>query len=497
MTRLSVWAISSILILPALAGANDSKPLAAGYPIQISDTAIQGGSLLFFAVDDEAAWVAVLAADDPSGRLSILTRVWWKTTAWGQDVIWPHDFFLSSINAPSPLNDPPTLFDPLANLGRSFNLGASFGPTSASPASHGGTCLSQCTLDLTRSSPGLTSQSDYLYNSDQNNDGLYDPPTGSVVGADLNGDGTPEAVYTAQDGYVHAYSTDNWQPLLGWPYFSGGQDLTPPVVGDANNDGQKEVIFAGRAGVQTQFWGVNPGGQVDYTFLVNDPKRPHVVLCADLNQDGLPDLVSVLGNTIYVHTILGEVLPGWPITVDAESGEIDGLFILDDGYELPNVVAETTFGHLWYYGADGSQRFHWDPEEAYGPNRFAIGEEDSTVPHAGPVAADINGDGEVEILLSYNTEVVVLDQEGRVVTGPGGSDPQRYDTGAALYSSPVVADINNDGFLEIAVAGSHPDGGGWLWAWTTEAPADSPRPWPMERLNPQRNAFMAPNQSSE
>jgi hypothetical protein len=72
-----------------------------------------------------------------------------------------------------------------------------------------------------------------------------------------------------------------------------------------------------------------------------------------------------------------------------------------------------------------------------------------------PVIADLNGDGAKEVLVNYHTGVVIVaGQSGEQLTcdsSPCTKPILRTD--GMLQGSPVVADTNGDGVLEILVPG--------------------------------------------
>ncbi|MHA1911222.1 MAG: FG-GAP repeat domain-containing protein, partial [Candidatus Kariarchaeaceae archaeon] len=61
-----------------------------------------------------------------------------------------------------------------------------------------------------------------------------------------------------------------------------------------------------------------------------------------------------------------------------------------------------------------------------------------------PAVADLGNDGELEVLVgSYNSLLYCFNSDGSLKWS--------YQTGDIIYSSPIVADLNNDGELEVLV----------------------------------------------
>jgi hypothetical protein len=119
-----------------------------------------------------------------------------------------------------------------------------------------------------------------------------------------------------------------------------------------------------------------------------------------------------------------------------------------------------------------------------------------TSPNVGsPVVADVDGDGEVDILVPVNTEIAVISRTGVQLTDPGppGNDPRvTYYTETAV-SGAVVTDLDRDGILDVIAASGAPfptptDAAVHVW----NPAAVGAAPWPAFRRDPQRRAYGPP-----
>lgn len=169
---------------------------------------------------------------------------------------------------------------------------------------------------------GLAAGSQYLYGG-----GLADWKI--VACADLNGDGFADLVFQNNAGQIYVWFLDGSEDAVN---FSTGTGLKPGsqylypggladwrvvACADVNNDGTADLIFQNGAG-QIYVWfldgtgkainfstgaGLTPGSRFLYGGALGDWR---IAMCADVNGDGLPDLIfqNILGQ-IYTWTLDG------------------------------------------------------------------------------------------------------------------------------------------------------------------------------------------------
>jgi hypothetical protein len=109
-----------------------------------------------------------------------------------------------------------------------------------------------------------------------------------------------------------------------------------------------------------------------------------------------------------------------------------------------------------------------------------------------PILADVNGDGYLEILVPVAGGVIVVDRNGRGVPGMGlFENLQDVSYLGEMKSTPAVGDIDGDGILELVYALGVDNNSSGILHVVKLGPVTSTvqRSWPMGRRVPSRNAI--------
>ncbi|MFZ5851603.1 MAG: FG-GAP-like repeat-containing protein [Actinomycetota bacterium] len=238
---------------------------------------------------------------------------------------------------------------------------------------------------------------------------------GTPVAADLDGDGHPEIISSSWDHYLYAYRLGpgvNGSILPGWPVFMYDTSWSSPAVGDINGDGSPEVVVGGDCdGVPGQPCAGTPGG---YVWA--------------LGRDG---------RVVWRTFVPGQVVWSSPALVDLTGdGRLD--VAVGTGLNFPNQYGRAV------YALDGpSGRVLW------------------TGPTAGPVMAspavgDLDRDGRPDlVVLSEGGEVSAWRADGSLLWRSYAADAGRLVAGLPTHGSASVADVDNDGRLEVVVMAEH------------------------------------------
>jgi len=264
---------------------------------------------------------------------------------------------------------------------------------------------------------------------------------GSIEVADLNGDGRPDFVM----GCNAVSGADISDPTLDFFKHGGcpvafslvipsiGWSLTN--IGDLDDDGKPEVTSGG--------WAIN----MDGSFLWRIPGDPHGLnAIADIDADGHADVVVVRRSEVTVRRGAdGEVILG-PIRL-AGDGLGGAPVVADfDGDGMPEIgaAALATYSVIDPDCADASLRPGGFCGGTMGnPILWQMATQDVSSSVTGSSVFDFEGDGVAEVI--YNDECWLRVYDGR----NGAVLVERPNSSRTILEYPVVADVDGDGNSEI------------------------------------------------
>ncbi len=251
---------------------------------------------------------------------------------------------------------------------------------------------------------------------------------------------------------VYVFDRDG-QIRPGWPLRTPDAVWSSATITDLNNDGHQELVFASNGnkfyvmrdnGTEWMDGDANPSTKGVFKVL-GQPVNFGSPAAADIDNDGLPEIVyGSFDSKLYVWNPDGSNVAGFPFTANgpiwasAVVGYLDG-----PGDTSPDIVFASAVDSLYVLTSDGKRRPGWP--------KFVRTGGSSKSPT--PALADMNNDGFVDIVYeSTNGGVYVFNRDGSLL--PAWNNV-RYSTltSAASESSPVVADINGDGFNDIVCGG--------------------------------------------
>ena len=234
--------------------------------------------------------------------------------------------------------------------------------------------------------------------------------------------------------------------LPGWPQNMGGDPWFSPdrgmVWADITHDGYPEVI-ASSTDRKLYVWDCEGNLLPGWPKTLNDMAQS-VPSVGDIDGDGDLEIVQgtrgmTSGGLVYAFEADGTVMPGFPLSLSGNniSGAVT-LADLDGDGDLELLAAERAYpiGYLHIFHHDGNP---------YGANWPA---ELDHVPTGTPAVGDIDNDGFPEIVHMSYTSIYAYEAGGDILPGwPLTWYPDRRFS----YQSPALGDLTEDGFLEIAV----------------------------------------------
>jgi hypothetical protein len=273
---------------------------------------------------------------------------------------------------------------------------------------------------------------------------LSGPP---VAAASFAGSGA--LLVGTRDGVVHAFApAGSGQEAAGFPVSLGDSiDVGPLWL----QQGAAHYALCGRIG-RAVLRAVDDQGvlhpEFDYGLSAALPLRAAPIL-ADLDGDGdVGELAFVRGNELMATELDGTALSGFPVDASALSAasaiELLAWPHASGSDDIAVVAAVDSTGRVLRASAQSGV---WELT-ACGPNL-------SSAPGAGSVCADLDGDGERELILRDALRVHVRNRAGVALRGW----PRRLADEYYVYEfieegpagAPLVADLDGDGRRELAV----------------------------------------------
>jgi len=296
--------------------------------------------------------------------------------------------------------------------------------------------------------------------------------TSSPVVADIDGDGYPTIFVASEDitngldgqGRLSAlsydgkilYETFTWRPCFG--------GLS---IADTDNDGEFELYMGDRdmyysddgygKGIRS-FWAKNLTSRWDHPDIL---ASSHIPILADVNGDGILDVIAghQRGGIVVLNSTDGSAIKKkLNIPNDAPIHFQPSVYDIDGDGNLEILMADF---HDWVT----DDIVVWDLVEWKVDGRMYVGDN-----FYGPRVADVTGDGIMEIIAASFNGIYIFNRTYSLiaqVTGLGGPPSENR---RLTYA--VVQDIDGDGYIELVISSFNGD----IYAFDTPARRPNPRP---------------------
>jgi hypothetical protein len=297
---------------------------------------------------------------------------------------------------------------------------------------------------------------------------------------DLDGDGNLEVVTFDREGLTQKSLLYAWKAngnrLPDFPLTLGLGD-SPVALYDLDNDGKLEIIgsFGQKCYVFRHDGNVFSGWPFNLapSFPLSKPA------VGDVNQDGRPDIVVAVADSLrptlpddtgrlYVWTPSGQLLQGWPATMIKDYNFFYGcdpalVDIKHDGF-LEIAVGTTRVGPREITGYAALYRY--DGTLMPGWPQYTAGTDTLSGFTAGPAVADLDADGDPELLFGdYYDHVIAWEGDGSVVPNwpvfLGQIEPTLVFR--SVLANPSIGDVDGDGNLEIFISNNQSNLVNGIW----------------------------------
>jgi hypothetical protein len=281
---------------------------------------------------------------------------------------------------------------------------------------------------------------------------------GGVSIADLDGDGLAEFIGTTWDSSrVYAFARDG-SIMPGFPVLTGSS-FSGVAVGDLDGDGKKEMAFGANG---TSFYVLRYNG----TDFLDGDSNPATVgvfrVITSTSNYGTPALADLDGNgtkeivygdasgRLHAWRVDGSEMPGFPILLGGTISSAPAIGYLDgSGDTQLDIVVPAADDSVYAFTAAGATRAGW-------PKRV-MNHGVSKLPST--ALADLDKDGFLDIVQAGTDGLIYVFDRFGVPIAPWTSGIP-YSALAtpginafASESSPVVADINGDGWEDVVMGG--------------------------------------------
>ncbi|MEE9442957.1 MAG: S8 family serine peptidase [candidate division Zixibacteria bacterium] len=253
----------------------------------------------------------------------------------------------------------------------------------------------------------------------------------------------------------------------GFPKAHPGFMAFSPGTSDIDGDGKKEIVVGTDHGV----YAYNDDGSILPGFPVDTDKDMRAIPSFDdIDGDGLTDIIISGKSILACYNYMGQSLSGWPR--QASTGMTYYTYPVVTATELFDysdsvALYMSPYGEVRAYKFDGTSYFYSLDGlfTALDPNIF------DTLTNSGlsapfVTATDLENDNTIDVVAIYGT---TIDESGVYVWNgrnglalPGWESPQARNI--RLTGGGVLADLDENGTLEIIVAGEDASGANGIWA---------------------------------
>ncbi|MDH7606648.1 MAG: DUF2341 domain-containing protein [Candidatus Bathyarchaeota archaeon] len=260
--------------------------------------------------------------------------------------------------------------------------------------------------------------------------------------ADLNNDGKMEIVISGLEGKTAALDPDTGEVIWSVPY---GGDHVPMEIVDLNKDGFLEIVMSPQKfanGTNTSGVMVLHGinGSI-WWYNIKAAGKGTYIAVGDINADGYPEIFSAYPGLVTALTYDGHIFAKTTTYYTCYGG----MSLADTNFDGVFEVYLGERGGKSYPQGRGLRAFWAD-------NLTEIwAQPDIMCSSQAPTIADVDNDGDLEIIILHQSSsggIAVFNTDGSVNTYKG-KYRKNLNLGLPTHDPPTVADVDGDGNLEL------------------------------------------------
>ncbi len=309
----------------------------------------------------------------------------------------------------------------------------------------------------------------------------------SVACGDVDGDGKMELFFGSNGNNFYAVHADGSELIDGdnnpstqgvFKVLGAGFNYGSPALADLDGDGHPEIIYGGYDG-RLYVWRADGSNFPGFPLQLSAPiTASPAVAYLDGPGDTTPEIIfGCTNDSVYVIEPNGQPHPGWPIWMRTDgSSKTPSPAIADlDGDGYLDIVFQATNGYVYCLNRNGVAI----------PHMFGLKYSTMTSgsSECSPVVADLDGDGWNDVLVGDENGVLTAFSGATGGILPGF--PIQLD--GEVRGTPAVGDIDHDGKTEIVLAGWDKN----LYVWDYDFPfqPNGQAPWPQFHHDARRTGF--------
>ncbi len=263
---------------------------------------------------------------------------------------------------------------------------------------------------------------------------------------DLDGDFIPDELFATSASYPYnlVFRHGNGDGTFANPVLGPSVSLSGATLGDMNGDGKPDLLGTSNGSLAVRLGNGDGtfGTELDYS-LTGSYLLPRVII-ADLNGDASNDVLVQVSPTgspqnLSVAVLMGKGDGAGTLSAPAGSYPAIDFAVADvnrDGKpDLITISPDPAKVGLNIYLGDGMGSFGV-------PSPVATSQS-----YTGMITADLNLDGNPDVIMTTSNEVAIMYGDGK-----GGFGPEHIFFASDVPSSIIVGDWNHDGMPDLAIA---------------------------------------------